>query len=213
MEKKEYEMKTLIRSKHRIHKIGSKKKQIIYPQEVINEAWELFKIKMTFKEIAKALKIRRLETIYDWAKKFNWNERRQNIVKESSKKADEMAIDELAKSKAEYLKENLIVTDKIKYLSNEYLNECMAEIELAKRENMLNSTTDKLKALLSNPKFQEKFKLGAKEAREIVKCQDNMLFSSNHQNDNDGLDYGKAIAAVFGVSEDIEGSDEEFELY
>ena len=35
-----------------------------------------------------------------------------------------------------------------------------------------------------------------------------MLFSSNHQNDSEGLDYGKAIAVVLGVSDGIEGSEE-----
>ncbi len=118
-----------------------------------------------------------------------------------------MAINELAKSKAEYRVENLTVTDKIKFVSNEYLNQCMNEIELAKREDSLNNSRDKLSALLSDPKFQERFKLGAKEARDTVKCQDIMLFGSNHQNDSEGLDYGKAIAAVYGMSEGIEESE------
>lgn len=197
-----------------------KKKPYEYPPETINAAWELFKLNKTFKEIAKAIKIPRLQTIQDWAKKFNWYQRRENIEKQARKKADEKAINELAKSKAEYRKENLTVTDKIKYISNEYLNQCMNEIELAKREDAyaesfnqslqektpaLLKKTDNLKILLNDPKFQEKFKLGAKETRDTVKCQDAMLFGTNHQDDSKDLDYGKAIATVYGVSENSEG--------
>lgn len=147
-----------------------------YDQEVINEAKNLYLQNYSFRKIAQTLKIKRMVTIQDWAKKFKWERKRVEIESKSDQIAEEALIEKLGKSKSKYKVENVEAFDANKSLCGHVLSKFYSIMQ-----------ADKTGELLYNAKFMKAFNDTISTMNETLRGQNDTLFGKNQIDVTEGL--------------------------
>ena len=138
-----------------------------YDKKTINKAENLYVMQQkSIREVADELKIARHATVWQWANKNNWEEKRNKIYAKADAKAEANAIEKIAKEKSEYRTENLKLTD---------LSKSVGSVFLAQLAELLRK--DKTYAL--NEDYAKLYRTATSGLVTAIKQQDDMLFNKN----------------------------------
>ena len=136
-----------------------------YTQDIIDKAKNLYLQNYSFQKIADTLKIKRIRTIMEWAKKFQWELNRTRIDIKSDNIAEEELVAKLAKTKSIYKVNNVEILD---------LNKSTCARVLSKLQDMLQADTDG--SIVMDEVFMKHLREMLLTMNQIVGKQDEMLF-------------------------------------
>lgn len=139
-----------------------------YSKKIIAKAEALYvNDGLSPRKIATKLKIKRWQTVQSWVKQHGWEAKRVKIESEASQLAEEKAIQELAKDKSEYRKENLKILDHQK-----------ANL-LACSQYLAQKITDTKGAVIMNSEVRKALRTVEQCMVPVIKTQDDILFNKN----------------------------------
>lgn len=138
-----------------------------YDKQTVAKAESLYCVQgLSYREVAKELKIKRWETIKDWGMKYDWKQKRLTIDSKASQLAEIQAIEKLAKAKAEYRTENLKILD-------------FQKSTWVKIQSHLAQQLEHDKSLARNLDFIKALDAATGSSNQTIKQQDDMLFNKN----------------------------------
>lgn len=145
-------------------------------EKQINAVYQLYLNGTSYRKISKATGVA-VSTICELAKEKQWEQKKNKIDTKSEQLAEQKLIEEKAKEKAEYRKENLIITDLSKNIGYKILKALNKELKETEEQEKAGEKGAVLK-LVKSEEFRDSYKETSLRVDNTVKTQDEMLFST-----------------------------------